>query len=97
MRFATAGVAASEEDRMAYEGRARVIRQTEEQKQELRRLLDARKLSALDQGKLRALAQHAPAREHQEALDKLQRIADRRRARRESQPGDADKSVAGLW
>jgi hypothetical protein len=80
---------------------SRVIRQTEEQKQELRRLLDAPKLSQWDQGRLRALAQRAPEREHREALNKLQRMADKRRAKREAnagQQGDDDfKSIVPGW
>jgi hypothetical protein len=74
---------------------SRVIRQqTEEQRAELRRLLDAPKLSQWDQGRLRALAQRAPDREHREALNKLERIADNRRAKREAS-GDNLPSVLG--
>jgi hypothetical protein len=76
---------------------SRVVRQqTEEQRAELRRLLDAPKLTQWDQGRLRALAQRAPEREHREALAKLERIADNRRAKREgNQAGSGQRNTGG--
>jgi hypothetical protein len=77
----------------------RQVRQTEAQAVELRRLLDSKKLTDWDQGKLRALALHAPMAEHQEATSKLQRMADKRRekAKAGKQSGDDDgfKSIVG--
>jgi hypothetical protein len=80
---------------MPFEDGMRVVRQTEEQKQELRRLLDAPKLSQYDQGRMRALAQRAPEREHREALNKLERMADNRRAKREQQGGSGQQNTGG--
>ena len=77
------------------ETRFRVTRQTPEQAAELRRLLDAKRLSGWDQGRLRALAQHAPQREHQEALEKLGRMADSRKAKRARQASGDGPSLLG--
>jgi hypothetical protein len=80
----------------------RVVRQTEAQAAELRVLLDSPNLSAWDRGRLRALGQLAPEREHQAVLHKLAALADRdakaKAKKAAAKQGDDDgfKSLLGL-